>query len=159
MDATLVVDPNIDNVAAWCRGNGINPRTFYRHRARIRAEGQWRQRSRRPHSSPQATPQLVVDEILRLRGVLAPDAGADSIRPELVKLAAQQDWAAHGLRVPSRATINRILDREGLLDKNPAKRPRASWRRFVYARPRDCYQIDGTEHRLADGTRVVAVDV
>lgn len=61
--------------------------------------------------------------------------------------------------MPVRATINRILDRHGLLAKNPAKKPRSSWRRFAYARPRDCYQIDGTEYTVADGSTCVAIDV
>jgi transposase InsO family protein len=159
MDATLMTGAQIDNVAAWCRINGINPRTFYRHRARIAAEGAWQQRSRRPRTTPTATPQQVVAEIVRLRTDLAPDNGADSIRAELLELAQHQDWAAQGLSVPVRATINRVLDRAGLLEKNPAKRPRSSWRRFGFARPRDCYQIDGTEYRLADGTTAVAIDV
>jgi putative transposase len=159
MDAKLVVAEKIDNVAAWCREHGVNERTFYRHRARIQAEGQWRERSRRPRTSPTATPDTVVAEIVRLREVLKPDNGADSILAELSELAGQQDWAGRGLVVPSRATINRVLDRQGLLVKNPAKRPRSSWRSFQYARPRDCYQIDGTEHRLADGSTAVAIDI
>lgn len=159
MDAALVANVRIDNVAQWCRANGVNTRTFYRHRARVAAEGQWRPRSRRPRSSPTATPEVVVAEILRLRTVLAPDNGADSIRAELVEHARRHDWPGQGLTVPARATINRILDRHGLLVKNPAKRPRSSWRSFTFARPRDCYQIDGTEHRLADGTTAVAIDV
>lgn len=159
MDAMLVAGAKIDNVAAWCRANGVNVRTFYRHRARIAAEGQWQPRSRRPATSPTATPTPVVEEIMRLRSQLAPDNGADNIRAELETLAAAQDWATLGLVVPARATINRVLDRAGLLAKNPAKRPRKSWRRFAYARPRDCYQIDGTEYTLADGTTCVAIDV
>jgi transposase InsO family protein len=61
--------------------------------------------------------------------------------------------------VPSRSTINRVLARHHLLAVSPAKRPRSSWRRFAYARPRDCYQIDATQLRLADGTTVVVFDV
>lgn len=159
MDATVVAGAKIDNVAAWCRVNGVNVRTFYRHRKRIEAEGQWRPRSRRPKTSPNATPAEIVAQILRLRDGLAPDNGADNILAELETLAHQQDWAARGWRVPVRATINRVLDRHGLLAKNPAKRPRSSWRRFAYARPRDCYQIDGTEYVLADGSTGVAIDV
>lgn len=159
MDATVVAGAKIDNVAAWCRVNGVNVRTFYRHRQRIEAEGGWRPRSRRPKTSPNATPAEIVAEILRLRGGLAPDNGADNIRAELETLAHQQDWAVRGWRVPVRATINRVLDRHGLLAKNPAKRPRSSWRRFAYARPRDCYQLDGTEYVLADGSTCVAIDV
>lgn len=159
MDATLIAGAKIDNIAEWCRVNGVNTRTFYRHRARIEAEGEWRPRSRRPKTSPTATPEEIVTEIVRLRGELAPDNGADNIRAALQTLAAERDWTARGWRVPVRATINRILDRKGLLAKNPAKRPRSSWRRFSYARPRDCYQIDGTEYVLADGSKAVALDV
>jgi putative transposase len=159
VDATLVVNAEIGNVAAWCRANGVNERTFYRHRKRIEAEGEWRPRSRRPKSSPNATPAGIVEQIVRLRDELAPDNGADNIRAVLETLAHAQDWATRGWRVPARATINRVLDRHGLLAKNPAKRPRSSWRRFTYARPRDCYQIDGTEYTLADGTICVALDV
>ena len=159
MDATLVAGAKIENVAEWCRVNGVNVRTFYRHRQRIEAEGEWRPRSRRPKNSPGATPPEIVAEILRLRAELAPDNGADNIRASLETLATRQDWAGKGWRVPVRATVNRILDRHGLLVKNPAKKPRSSWRRFSYARPRDCYQIDGTEHVLADGGKAVVIDV
>ncbi|TWJ22436.1 integrase-like protein [Micromonospora endolithica] len=60
---------------------------------------------------------------------------------------------------PSRSTINRVLARHDLLERNPAKRPRSSFRRFVYARPRDCYQIDATNVRLADGSLAAVFDV
>ena len=159
LDATLQAGVRIDNVAEWCRVHGVNPRTFYRHRARIEAEGLWRARSRRPKSMPTATPWPVVEQILRLRAELAPDHGADNIRAELEALVQQQDGVMREWRMPSRATINRILDRHDLLEKNPKKRPRSSWRRFCYARPRDCYQIDGTQHTLCDGGVVVAIDV
>lgn len=159
MDATLVVQPKIENVSQWCRVNGVDRRTFYRHRARILAEGQWVERSRRPKTSPHATPQPVVAEILRLRKVLAPDNGADPIGDVLAVLAAEQDWAARGWRVPARATINRILARADVLARNPHKRPKSSFRRFAYARPRDCYQIDATEITLAGGAKVVVFDV
>jgi putative transposase len=147
------------NVAEWCRVNEIEPRTFYRHRARVRAEGSWTPRSRRPRSSPSATPPAVIAVIRELRETLGPDNGADSISDGLAVRALEQGWAAQGITVPSRATINRVLDREGLLVKNPAKRPKSSYRRFVYARPRDCYQIDATVHELAGGAHAVAFDV
>jgi transposase InsO family protein len=159
MDAIHAAGAEIPNVSEWCRVNGVDRRTFYRHRARARLEGQWRPRSRRPHTVPHATPEPVVAEILRLRRELAPDNGADYIRDELMTVAATADWAARGWRVPARVTINRVLDRHGLLESNPRKRPRSSWRRFCYARPRDCYQIDATQTLLADGTTAVIFDV
>lgn len=158
LDATLQVGVPIENVAEWCRLNGVEPRTFYRHRARVAAEGAWSERSRRPLRSPTATSQWLVDQIVRLRAQLAPDNGADNIHAALLEQAQRHGWPA-GTPVPVRATINRVLGREDLLTRNPAKRPKSSWRRFAYARPRDCFQIDGTEHTLADGSVVVAIDI
>lgn len=158
LDATLQVGVPIENVAEWCRANDVQPRTFYRHRARVAAEGAWNERSRRPLRSPAATPEWLVARIVALRGELAPDHGADNIHAALQEAAGQPDWPA-GVAVPARATVNRVLGRAGLLARNPRKRPKSSYRRFTYARPRDCFQIDGTEHTLADGSVVVAIDV
>jgi transposase InsO family protein len=131
--------------SGWCAVNGIPRATAYRHRARIRAEGAWGQRSRRPRSCPHATPDPVRALVVSTRRMLpGPDNGADQIRYELERVAAEQDWAARGWVVPSRATIHKIIRAEGLVIPAPRKRPRSSYRRFAYARPRDCYQIDAT---------------
>jgi putative transposase len=159
MDATLAAGVKIGNVSEWCRVNGVDRRTFYRHKARIEAEGSWQPRSRRPGTSPGATPGEIVAAIVRLRGELAPDNGADAILAALAETAAGEGWAERGWRVPHRSTVNKILSRAGLVTPQPAKRPRSSFRRFAYARPRDCYQIDATEVRLATGEAVVIFDV
>lgn len=168
LDAMLQVGAgSITNVTAWCLLNGVDRRTFYRHRARILAEGSWRPRSRRPTSCPGATVAAVVEAVIRVRGELSTatgpgwgiDNGADPIRDRLVELAVAQDWAARGWRVPSRATINRILSRAGLLTRCPRKRPKRSYRRFCFAQPRDCYQIDGTQVKLAGGEKAVVIEV
>lgn len=156
LDALLAAGVKIDNVERWCRDNDVNPRTFYRHRARVKAEGVWRPRSRRPHHSPASTPPDLDAWICKLRTDLGTDNGADHIRDELQRIHTETrpTWP-----VPSRSTINRVLSRHDLLDRNPAKRPRSSWRRFAYAQPRDCYQIDATIVALADGTTVAVFDV
>jgi putative transposase len=159
MDATITAGVKVGNVSEWCRVNGVGRRTFYRHKARIEAEGSWAPRSRRPKASPGATPAPVAAEIVRLRGQLAPDNGADAIIAALGPVAAAQDWAAHGWAVPHRSTVNKILKREGLVRPEPRKRPRSSFRRFAYARPRDCYQIDATEIKLAGGSAVTVFEV
>src|SRR5215218_6652778 len=156
LDATLSAGARLGNVAAWCREHDVAVRTFYRHRARWLAQRDLSARSRRPHSSPGASPPDLVAWICKLRKDLVPDNGADFIRDELAAVAARTRPA---WTVPARSTINRVLDRAGLLDRNPRKRPRSSWRRFVYARPRDCYQIDAAEHVLADGSKVAVFDV
>jgi hypothetical protein len=158
-DAVVTAGVKITNVSRWCRDNGVDRRTFYRHRARIEAEGSWQPRSRRPKTSPGATPAGVADQIVRLRRELVPDNGADAIIAALGGVAERDRWAARGWRVPHRSTVNKILKRAGLVKSEPAKRPRSSFRRFAYARPRDCYQLDATEVRLAGGAAAVVFDV
>jgi putative transposase len=155
LDAQLAAGVRV-NAAEFAREHGVSVRTVYRHQARIRAEGEWQQRSRRPRSSPRTTPPELDTWICKLRAELGPDNGADFIRDALADVHARTGPA---WPVPSRSTINRVLARHDLLAVNPAKRPRSSWRRFAYARPRDCYQIDATEVKLGDGAAVVVFDV
>jgi putative transposase len=158
MDAAITAGVKIPNVSQWCRDNNVDRRTFYRHKQRIEAEGAWQPRSRRPKTSPGATPPQVVAEIVRLREELAPDNGADAIIAALQEATAG-GWEQQGLRVPHRSTVNKVLKREGLVTPQPNKRPKSSYRRFAYARPRDCYQLDATEVKLAGGAAVVVFDV
>ena len=123
MDATLAAGVKITNVAQWCRVNGVDRRTFCRHRARIAAEGSWQPRSRRPRSSPAATCPQVAAEAARLRAELAPDNGADAIVAALREIAAAGGWARKGWRVPHRSTVNKILNRAGLVTAQPRSGP------------------------------------
>jgi putative transposase len=120
--------------------------------------GAWA-KSRRPKTSPGATAAGVAAEIVRLRKELAPDNGADAIIAALGPVAARDGWAERAWRVPHRSTVNKILKRAGLVKDEPRKRPRSSFRRFAYARPRDCYQVDATEVKLADGTAAMVFEV
>jgi DNA-binding transcriptional ArsR family regulator len=141
-------------VVGWCRVNGIARATFYRHLARVRQDGSWAPLSRRPRRSPGGTAPPVVAAILALRESLGVDNGAVTIH---YHLGRDPDLA--GMRIPSPATIHKILRRAGLVTAQPNKRPRSSWRRFSYARPRDCYQIDATIVALAGGAKVVVFEV
>ena len=109
------------------------------------------------------TPPEIEAEIVQLRQELeeqpGQDCGADNVRYYLQQIAQLDDWEALGWRVPSRATINKIMKRHGLVRPEPRKRPKSSYRRFAYARPRDCYQIDATEVRLAGGAKAVVFEV
>jgi transposase InsO family protein len=155
LDAQLAAGVRV-NAAEFAGEHGVSVRTVYRHQARVRAEGQWQARSRRPKSSPRVTPPDLDAWICKLRAGLGPDNGADFIRDALIDLhtATAAAWP-----VPSRSTINRVLARHDLLERNPAKRPRSSLRRFAYARPRDCYQIDATNIRLSGGTLAAVFEV
>jgi hypothetical protein len=120
MDAALVAGVKIDNVERFCRELGASPRTFYRRRARIQAEGRWRERSRRPQTSPGCVGAELDAWICERRADLGVDNGADFIRAALQRVHAQTgpSWA-----VPARSTINRVLHRHHLLQPSPASGP------------------------------------
>jgi transposase InsO family protein len=103
-------------------------------------------RSRRPRSCKHGTPDAVAQEIVALRHQLAQeghDCGAATIA---YHLAGQQTD-----EVPSRATIWRILKREGLIVPQPQKRPRCSLIRFEADLPNETWQTDITHWHLAAG--------
>jgi transposase InsO family protein len=57
--------------------------------------------------------------------------------------------------VPSTASLSRIFRDAGVARVEPRKKPRASFRRFVYPAPNACWQLDGTEYVLTGGRRCV----
>ncbi|MCB0957152.1 MAG: IS481 family transposase [Ilumatobacter sp.] len=143
-------------VAAFCRDNRISRQTFYKYRRRFKLEGAdgLESRSRRPRTTPTAVSAAVEDAIVRARKELddfGTDNGAWSIRQRLLDEAV--------IDVPSQATIWRVLKRRGMIVPEPKKRPRGSFRRFVFPRPNDCWQIDATHYPLADGTTVEIINV
>ena len=105
-------------------------------------------RSRRPHTSPGRTLDVVCARIVALRTELTArglDAGPVTIAWHLGR---------EGRPVPSTSTIRRILHAAGLVTPEPRKRPRSSWIRFEAAAPNELWQSDFTHWRLADGTEV-----
>jgi transposase InsO family protein len=127
---------------------GLSRSWTYELLARYRAEGDaaLEPRSRRPRTSPTATPQATVDLIVRLRKQLAEsglDAGPDTIAWHLEH--------RHDIRV-SVSTIARTLTRQNLVTPQPKKRPKASYIRFAAEQPNETWQSDFTHYRLADGT-------
>jgi transposase InsO family protein len=160
----------VGNVAEFCRRQGINRSTFYKWQARIRAEGPdgLHERSRRPHTSPGATPTQVEDQVVRIRKALADNGdynGPESIRDQLLievrRDAVRRGWTPRRVQravdeVPSRATIARVLTRRGQVKPAPGKRPRSSYHRFEATRPNEMWQSDWTGWHLAGG-RLVAI--
>jgi len=116
--------------------------------ARYRTEGEaaFEPKSRRPMSSPNATPPATVELIIRLRKELSEvglDAGPDTIKWHLAQ--------RHQITI-SAATISRHLARAGLVTPEPKKRPKSSYIRFQAAMPNETWQSDFTHYRLAGGT-------
>lgn len=123
---------------------------FYELLARYRRDGPagLEPRSHRPTSCPHQVDQIVIDAILELRADLAAtglDDGPQTIRDHL---AQRFDHP------PSRTTIWRILQRQGLITPEPHKRPKASFVRFEAQLPNELWQTDATEWHLADSTKV-----
>ena len=112
--------------------------------ARWRAEGDaaLQPRSRRPHSSPTATPPATVELIVNLRANLQ-GRGLDH-GPATIVWHLEHEHQ----RTVSRATVARILTREGLVTPAPKKRPRSSYLRFEAALPNECWQSDFTHWNL-----------
>ncbi len=85
---------------------------------------------------------MTVQLVLRLRKQLTEaglDSGADTIGWHLQH---------HHATVLSRATINRILLRHGLVTPDPSKRPKSSYIRFEAELPNQTWQSDFTHYRL-----------
>jgi transposase InsO family protein len=105
-------------------------------------------RSHRPRSCPHQVQPKVVHAILKLRRDLLAaghDAGPQTIAQHLGRRLA---------KIPSPATIWRILKRNGLITPQPHKRPRSSFHRFEAQLPNELWQADATHWSLASGTSV-----
>ena len=134
--------------AEAARAYGLSESRVSRIMARWRAEGDaaFEPGSRRPKTTPTATPQATIELIVNLRANLA-GRGLDH-GPATIAWHLQHH---HGITV-SRATIARILTRQGLVTPAPKKRPRSSYLRFEADLPNECWQSDFTHWRLTDGT-------
>jgi transposase InsO family protein len=111
-------------------------------RCAVEGEAVFEPGSRRPKTSPRATPAATVELVLALRKQLTEqglDAGADTLGWHLLH---------HHNTVRSRATIHRILTRAGMVTPDPGKRPRSSYLRFAAELPNECWQSDFTHYRL-----------
>ncbi len=151
VQAVLVEERSVREVA---RAHGISKTWLYELLARYREGGEdaLTARSRRPHTSPSRLEALIEDEIIELRKNLCEmgfEAGPDTIRTHLER--------RHGGVAPcSVSTIWRVLQRRGFITPEPHKRPKSSYVRFEAALPNECWQMDMTHVRLANG-RVVEV--
>src|SRR5215216_2434056 len=144
-----------ESVTSVCDRLGISRKSYYKYRARFECEGLegLQPRSRRPLTSPTATPQPMVGLIVKARADLAVegwDNGALSIFYRLLR---------EGEQPPSWRTIHRVLVRQGVVRAEPKKQPRSSRHRFEFPAPDDCWQIDAFGYLLAGGESVVIFEV
>ena len=139
-------------VSELAAAHGVHRSWIYKLLVRYREGGYaaLESRSRRPKSCKHATSDEIVRAIVTLRerlGREGHDAGAHTISHHLVR-------EIEGDVVPSVSTIWRILRREGLVVRQPQKRPASSLIRFQADLPNEMWQADITHWRLAEGTDV-----
>ena len=129
---------------------GYSGRHLHRLLARYREGGleALEPRSRRPKTTPSATPEDVRERVIELRARLTAD-GLDA-GPQSIVWHLEQE----GGKPPAAAMISRILHQAGLITPQPRKRPRSSYVRFEMAQPNEMWQSDFIRWRLADGTDV-----
>ncbi len=132
------------------RDHGISKRWVFELLRRFKEGGyaSLEPRSRRPKSCPHQVETKVQRLIVKLRGELSAaghDAGPETIAHHL---KGEVD------KVPSVATVWRILKRNGLINPQPHKRPKASFIRFEAKLPNETWQLDSTPWQLADATPV-----
>lgn len=144
-------------VSNFCREHGISRSQFYEIRARARAEGALAAMAPKPRSRPVHHPQAVSLEIEDLAVVVRKElqdagwgGGPISVRYELLD---------RGIPAPATSTLARIFTRRGLVTPQPQKRPRSSWRRFEASAVHECWQLDGFEWKLLDGTEFTILQV
>jgi transposase InsO family protein len=122
-------------LAELCRQYGISRQTGYLWSARYQEGGVsavLEERSRRPHSTPREAALEVVQAVVAARQQ-RPDWGARKLGP--VIRANQPDLPA-----VSRSTIQRILERQQLID--PRDRRQTALQRFERSRPNELWQMD-----------------
>jgi transposase InsO family protein len=142
------------NIARFCREHGVSRGVFHKYLTRFRTEGTdgFTRRSTAPHH-PSALNASVAEAVLRARKELA-DNGLDN-GPITIRWRLEDTGSTP---LPSQSSIYRILREHGQITPQPRKKPRTR-RRFEYADPNGCWQIDGMEHHLADGTKVCIIQI
>jgi transposase InsO family protein len=142
------------SVREVCARHGISRETFYAWRRAYERDGLEGlvPRSRRPASSPGQLEAAVEDRIVRLRKDNG--WGARKIRDQLRREGHQP--------LPAVSTVGQALARRGqgplprVRMRNPAgSRPRRFERRYS----NELWQIDGSMHRLADGSGYWVADI
>jgi transposase InsO family protein len=127
------------------RTYGVSQPWISRLVARYREEGEaaFEPRSRAPSRSPRSTSSSIVEVVTELREDLV-NRGLDA-GPKTIVWHLEH----HRAITVSRATVARILSREGLVTPQPRKRPKSSYVRFEAEMPNECWQSDMTHYELA----------
>lgn len=133
------------NMTRLCSRFGISRKTGYKWLERFLQQGEagLSDASRRPRISPNATPAVIEQAVLELRGA-HPAWGGRKLRKRLEALGF--------LGVPAASTITAILKRNGRIDPEEAAKHTA-WQSFEAEAPNDLWQMDFKGHFEMAGGR------
>jgi len=148
------------NMSALCRRFGISRTTGYKWLDRYRNEGQagLTDRSRRPHNSPNKTPDHVEDAVCEVRRE-HPAWGGRKIRARLLRKAGRGTLGCAAKMVPAASTITSILRRRDLLREEDSEQAK-TYQRFEKDRPNELWQMDFKgDFVLGDQTRCYPLTV
>ena len=138
------------NFSALCREVGIDRHTGYKWARRYAASEALTDRSRRPHTSPAKTPEMVEQRILAVRAD-NPGWGARTIREVLIREGCES--------VPCAKTVNNILNRNGCISPEESLKCKP-FARFEKDRCNQMWQVDFKgEFRMEDGRYCYPLDI
>ncbi|OBG31459.1 integrase [Mycolicibacter heraklionensis] len=144
-------------VSTFCAEHGISRKSFYELRKRAKDDGPaavLEPRTRRPNSSPSKFGDAIKEQAIAVRAALESsglDCGPISVHDKMHAMGLDP--------VPSTASLARIFREAGVARREPRKKPRSAWRRFVYPAPNACWQLDGTEYILTGGRTCVILQL
>ena len=151
--------PHALSVTEFCRSLKISRSVFYKVRSRAAGEATaaLHPRSRAPRQPARRYGPAVVNELVRIRKQLKTDGWDYGPRTIYYEAALQDTFP--GERIPSVATIARLLSSVGQVDAAPKKRPKSSYIPFVRATVMSLWQLDAFEYRLAERQTVTVYQV
>ncbi|MEX5297071.1 DDE-type integrase/transposase/recombinase [Kocuria sp. CPCC 205268] len=143
-------------VTRFCAAHAISRSQFYKIRALAAAQGAGvalQKGSTAARTHPNRTPPAMAELALSIRAELTAagwDAGPVSVAAKIRRA---------GFTPPAPSTLARIFTTAGVVVPAPKKRPKTSYKRFVYPAPNCCWQIDATAWALAEGAKAVVFQV
>lgn len=149
--AVLAVIGEGRSVTQVARDWNVNRSTVHMWLARYEAEGfeGLANRSHRPAHCPHQMPAQVEIQLLEMRRA-RPYWGARRLALELARKGVEAP--------PSKSAVYRSLVRAGVIEPQPRRRRRESWKRWERAAPMELWQLDVVHgFLLADGTTAKAL--
>ncbi|MDZ7681627.1 MAG: IS481 family transposase [Fodinibius sp.] len=138
-----LADQPTANMSQLCRRFGISRPTGYKWLRRWRQEGKpgLADRCRRPHHSPNKTPEHIEAVIIQARRRF-PGWGGRKLRRWIRNKIDDGTFGLSVEQLPVPSTITRILDRHNLLGNPSETRRNKTYKRFERDRPNQLWQLD-----------------